>query len=82
MVGFSSFVVVRKIFTKFSSIYRMTALAGNGIVICGRREEQLTLTKYNLYTRGELGTANLDSQPDGMINVTLDGRQCLALSYQ
>ena len=74
--------VTRRIFTRYNSVYHMTALAGNGIIVCGRSGDQWTLTKYNLWTRGELCTAKLDSQPDGMTNVTLDGRQCLALSYQ
>ena len=65
----------------------MNPLGGNKVAVCGMEPDdwgkaKVKLTLYDLQTSTELGQITLEKRPNGMTEITMDGRQCLALSYK
>ena len=65
----------------------MSPLGGNRVAVCGMEAvignaTMLRLTLHNLQTSVELSRTLLDKRPDGMTEIRMDGKQCLALSYK
>ena len=80
-------VVVKTVSTKYKQIYHMSPLGGNKVAVCGMEHDGMGISKirlllYNLQNSKELSRVTLHKRPDGMTEITMDGRQCLALSYK
>ena len=61
----------------------MSALADGTIAVCGKQHDnQWRLARFNIQFSREVCGAILYKLPNGMSEVILGGKHCIALSYQ
>ena len=59
----------------------MCAVGGYGVVVCGKQDDYRKLIHYNVRNGAELDSAYIYKTPDGLAEVQMGGKQCIAISY-
>ena len=67
--------------TEHSHILHVCSLSDGSLIVCGKLSDQWRLTQYRLRSFATVHTARLEHRPDGMTEVSLEEKRCLAISY-
>ncbi len=59
----------------------VTALSGSDVMVYGNARAQWVLIRYNTLASRVTCEGRLDVHPDGLTEVTLSGRRCVAVSF-
>ena len=73
--------VTQTIHTQYSSILCISLSSCNRVVVCGVEDDTWRLTEYSLQYGGEFQGVELEEKPEGIAEVTLADKQCIAVSY-
>ena len=81
MTYIKSIVELLTVKTEHSHILHVCSLSDGSLIVCGKLCDQWRLTQYRLRSFATLHTTALEHRPDGMTEVTLERKRCLAVSY-
>ena len=67
--------------TKCKTIWHMCPIGGSAVVVCGEQYNCRKLIHYNVRNGAELDSTYIYKTPDGLEEVQMAGKPCVAVSY-